>query len=639
VRHSAHGCRFSTYKIFASIMRLAAVAMIVNSLAACGSPSRPLADATHNVAPVPNACSRPAAGSIVKEPPALFSSNGLLRVDFSYQTTADPQGRVLFCFMTPDGLENPTLHVSPGDRLVINVTNNTPAAPAEMRIDSPNCGAAAEMTGSSLNIHYHGTNTSPVCNQDDVLHTIINSGQSFRYEVDFPADEPPGLYWYHPHIHGIAEAAVQGGATGAIVVDGLEAFQPAVEGLPQLVLVIRDQNVAGNPTPGGPDNVPSWDLTLNSIPIPYPDYTPAQIDVPAGEKELWRVVNASADTILDLQLQYDGEPQSLQLVALDGVPFGSQDGAQQGTIVNAADVLLPPAARAEFIVSGPSASVENATLMTLAVNTGPDGDNDPQRPLATIQTTSRVSHVQTRMPETAGAPWPQRFEGLANATPTARRTLYFSEVLSDPNNPLSPTNFFITVDGATPELFDPNNPPAIVTTQGSVEDWTIENRSQEDHEFHIHQIHFLVLSQDNFELNGSQSDPSIQGQYLDMIQVPYWDGNPAHPYPSVTIRMDFRGPDIGDFVYHCHILGHEDNGMMAIIRVEQSSGAAALERLRVALASSVKWLRPSDASASLTWCIRGRPSPRARERGRRHKDNARETPPTQRLATSYGRTF
>ena len=134
-----------------------------------------------------------------------------------------------------------------------------------------------------------------------------------------------------------------------------------------------------------------------------------------------------------------------------------------------------------------------------------------------------------------------------------QRSLYFSEVLSDPSNPLSPTNFFITVDGATPELFDPNNPPAIVTTQGSVEDWKIENRTHENHEFHIHQIRFLVLAQNNFETNGTQSDPTIRGQFLDTIQVPYWDGNPNHAFPSVTLRMDFRGLDIGDFVYHCHI--------------------------------------------------------------------------------------
>jgi FtsP/CotA-like multicopper oxidase with cupredoxin domain len=73
----------------------------------------------------------------------------------------------------------------------------------------------------------------------------------------------------------------------------------------------------------------------------------------------------------------------------------------------------------------------------------------------------------------------------------------------------------------------------------------------------MHQIHFLLLAR-----NGV---PVSDGQYLDMINLPYWSGK--GPYPSVTVRMDFRGPIVGDFVYHCHILGHEDNGMMAIIRV------------------------------------------------------------------------
>jgi len=59
--------------------------------------------------------------------------------------------------------------------------------------------------------------------------------------------------------------------------------------------------------------------------------------------------------------------------------------------------------------------------------------------------------------------------------------------------------------------------------------------------------------------------PPEQQQFLDMIQVPYFTGSGTPP--SVTVRMDFRGEDVGDFVYHCHILGHEDNGMMAIIRV------------------------------------------------------------------------
>lgn len=279
------------------------------------------------VAPVANPCSRLAAGSTVQNPPALFSRNGVLTVNFSYQTTTDADGRTLFCFMTPDGLENPTLHLRPGDNLIIKTTNNTPAAPVEMHIDPPNCGATV-MTGSSVNIHYHGTNTSPTCHQDDVLHSVINSGQTFTYNVHVPSDEPSGLYWYHPHIHGQVEAALQGGGSGVIVVDEIQNFQHAVAGMLQRILVIRDQNVAGNPTPGG--SIPSWDLTLNNIPIAYPNEIPAVIQMHRGDKEFWRVSNSSADSIIDLQVRYDGVPQNLQIVSFDGVPAGSQDGTRRG---------------------------------------------------------------------------------------------------------------------------------------------------------------------------------------------------------------------------------------------------------------------------------------------------------------------
>ena len=100
-----------------------------------------------------NVCPRPAAGSVVANPPSLFSSNGVLAVRFSYEHTFDFAGRELFCFMTPDGLENPTLHVKPGDHLVITVTNNLPAGTGSMGVSGPNCGASS-MNSSSLNIHY-----------------------------------------------------------------------------------------------------------------------------------------------------------------------------------------------------------------------------------------------------------------------------------------------------------------------------------------------------------------------------------------------------------------------------------------------------------------------------------------------------
>jgi FtsP/CotA-like multicopper oxidase with cupredoxin domain len=519
-------------------------------------------------------CPRYAAGSTIVEPEDLFSSGGVLRLDLTYETRVDAYGNTLYCFMNSDGAESPTLHVHPGDRLVITFRNGLPASLSSnsanampgmiMTGSASNACGAVVMNNTSVNIHYHGTNTPPVCHQDEVITTLVNSGESFEYHVHFPLHEPPGLYWYHPHVHGIAEAAVLGGASGAIIVEGIENINPAAAGLPERVMIVRDNPVPGNPTPGGA--VPSWDISLNYSPVPYPAFTPVVVPMKPLRKQFWRVVNASADTILDLQLQYDGKAQGLQVVALDGVPTGSQDGTARGTIVTQTDILLAPAARAEFIVTGPGPSVRNATLFTLNVDTGPDGDNDPQRPIAVIQASANAPEPSLIVNAASAAPeFPQgqRFAGLAAETVTARRKLYFSEVLSNPSDPNSPTNFFITVVGQTPVLFNPNNPPAIVTTQGSVEDWTIENRAMENHEFHIHQIHFLLVGQNGI--------PVLNGQYLDTINVPYWTGK--GPYPSVTLRMDFRGPDVGDFVYHCHILGHEDSGMMAIIRVTRRTGA------------------------------------------------------------------
>jgi FtsP/CotA-like multicopper oxidase with cupredoxin domain len=248
------------------------------------------------------------------------------------------------------------------------------------------------------------------------------------------------------------------------------------------------------------------------------------------------------------------------------------------------DIRVPPASRVEFIVTGPPANVKSAIFQTQFVNTGPAGDNDPQRTLFTITPSSNAPEPELTIGAVDAPPGPQRFAGLATATVTAKRNLFFSE---DNAN----QQFFITVEGQTPTLFSPNNPPAIITTQGSVEDWTISNEANENHEFHFHQIHFLLLARDGIPV------PPAQQQFLDMVEVPF---NPNTTDPtsnphSVTVRMDFRGPDVGDFVYHCHILNHEDNGMMAIIRVLPAPTAAAAPADRVKPAAAV----PSQPGAPI----------------------------------------
>lgn len=199
-----------------------------------------------------------------------------------------------------------------------------------------------------------------------------------------------------------------------------------------------------------------------------------------------------------------------------------------------------------------------------------------------------------------------RFGGLATAPSSATRKIYFSEDF--PTNPPNLFDFYVTVDGATPTLFYYNDPPAIVTTQGAVEEWTIENRSEESHVFHIHQIHFLVESFNNFppdfpNPNGIAYD---QNQFLDSITVPYWDG--VHAYPSVTLKLDFRPPVTGDFVYHCHLAFHEDNGMMAIVRVMPSKTAAIVEKARIYLASLglLGGTDPAEKQRVEAWCYRGK---------------------------------
>ena len=539
------------------------------------------------VAPVPGACARFDAGSVVRQPAALFSENGVLSVRLSYQQTTDSAGRLLHCFMTPDGIEEPTLHVKAGDTLNVTVTNNTPAQPLGEPFNPPNCGdSTVEFTspangiasvGSSVNLHYHGTNVTPRCGGDNVTKTLINSGRTFQYSFTFPKDEPPGLYWYHPHVHGLAERDLLGGATGVLIVDGIENVQPAVQGLRNRILAIRDQpQLQGLAESGGNcgNGVPFQDISVNYVPIDSHQkrnrpvtFTPAVLQMEAGETQFWRVVNSTADTILDLQVLYDGVPQALQVVAIDAVPVNSQDGTQPGHLIPVTSFRLPVAGRVEFLVKAPSSNVRVARLVTNNINTGPQGDCDPSRPIFDIALGGDGENIAQLKDEKIGTftalnTSQRRFSGLSSEPVAMTRTFEFSEV--------QPTQFFITVAGQPPVLFDNNNPPAVITTQGSVEKWIIKNIAQENHEFHMHQIHFKVLSQDNFEINGTPQAPAINGQYLDMIEVPFWD-NVKNPNPSsapqVELLMDFRGMDVGDFVYHCHILSHEDLGMMAIIRV------------------------------------------------------------------------
>ncbi len=567
------------------------------------APAVPLRQAT-----AADPCARPAPGAVVADPEALHSHNHVLKVELSIRNHLERDGTIHYCYLTPDGVQSPTLRVEAGDTLILKLRDALQDFPlftasrttAALQSTDPGvcsvgrkpdpCSRAA-MSAVSTNLHFHGLTVRPICHQDDVVGTsVLPRDPVFEYRIRIPADQPPGLYWYHPHIHGFSSSEVSGGASGALIVEGTERFQPELAGLPERVLVLRDMELlhpdalpaVNEPiTPyavesdgevvntGTGHGKPARDLSLNYVPVPFPDYPPAAILMRPGQRQLWRVLNASAITYLNLAVLYQTVPQSFGVISIDGVPL--HYGGSTGPTVKWVDhYALPPGARVEFLIDPPPEGVAGQ-LVTRSVDTGPGGENDPIRQLATIAATAAATEPAVRMslhpspPSTPAVPW------IGDVAPQRTRRLYFSEEPQDPNDANSKTIFYLTVDGEKPQAFDPaSGKPHIVVRQGDVEDWIIENRSNELHAFHIHQLHFELRSWFGVE---------VDEEFLrDTINVPYYNGRDP-VYPSVRLRMDFRDPQIvGTFVYHCHLLEHEDGGMMGLITVRRAGSTGRLAR-------------------------------------------------------------
>jgi FtsP/CotA-like multicopper oxidase with cupredoxin domain len=329
----------------------------------------------------------------------------------------------------------------------------------------------------------------------------------------------------------------------------MDKVRPEVAGLTERVFTIRQQYLV--PWVPGP-----YQLSINYQVAAAPTFPDPIIQMKPNEKQFWRVVNATIQDFTPLQVQFNGVPQKLQLIALDGYPLAKP--RYETTI------LVPPAGRAEFVVQAPPQDNE-AIFISLGYSTGPTGNPDIQQELAKIQVSSDANETEATKQETASGTEPAprismeslKFADLAKQKPTTLRKIYFSEEFGGTNGPIQ---FYITVDGQKQKVFEANEKPVIVTKVGAVEDWIVENRALETHAFHIHQIHFMLM-----EVDGKPVPPDLRDTY----EVPFWEG-PGHPYHSFKGRFDFRDPTIaGTFVFHCHILLHEDLGMMHKILVEK----------------------------------------------------------------------
>jgi FtsP/CotA-like multicopper oxidase with cupredoxin domain len=482
---------------------------------------------------------RTAEAAALVEPPVVHTEHGVAQLTL-FAVQNGKTGLPAFSF--DNGSVPPTIRVNPGDHIKIHYVNALPVP-----VHQP----FMNMT----NLHFHGMKTSPNQPGDDVVDTLLLPGQSYDYDVFVPKDEAPGLYWYHPHAHGESNRQVSGGMSGLIIVNGIEKYYPQMAHVPEQVLIMRDNYSPGYPVPAerqvrssarrnaaGSSFAPicsgsgSENVTLNGAVRP-------SISIRPGETQFWRFANASANTFADLQV--DGA--KLAVIARDGEPIDSRDRSGAAGVMYD-HYLVPPAGRVEFLVTGPNQA--GATFRSLCVNTGPTGNIMPNRVLADID------------PTKSGA-FPLAF-GASDLEPTRKpavdirslpiantKTIVFTENQSN-------GQYFING-----QLYDPDAPPHYFAKAGTVEAWTIVNKTTELHAFHIHQIHFLVL-------DGAKDAARLPEDFRDTIAVPF-ETFGAHNTPipgKVHLLMDFTDPIIrGTFVFHCHILEHEDGGMMQKITV------------------------------------------------------------------------
>ena len=470
----------------------------------------------------------PAQTVPLPEPPQVRASRHVVSLTLR---AVNENGRDAFAF---DGASvAPVIRASPGDVLKITYINDLPPKSSETCAVNP----CVNMT----NLHFHGLTVSPDAPQDDVLGMLAMPGQVLHYSVKIPRNHIPGLFWYHTHPHGESHRQVLDGMSGAIVIEGMERYVSELGRLRERVIVVRGRSIEHDPNAaelrrnveipakgcGGEAERVEEVFTVNGVIRP-------RIEIAPKERQFWRIVNASPDRYLDLQL--DG--QTFEIVALDGMPLAYHEPKAPTRTTD--HLLLAPAGRLEAIVTGPPSGSHRA-LRTLCVDTGPDGDPNPGMVLADLVQSSSDRSYSNAPPKQMHAtgdrpPLYQELdvERLKKTAPDF--TVTFTE---DKNG------FYING-----RKFAPDASPMTSVRVGTYQHWRIVNETAELHPFHIHQVHFLAYAENGVPL----SHPA----WLDTVNVPYRG--------SVDVILDFTDPVIeGMSVFHCHLLNHEDKGMMAKI--------------------------------------------------------------------------
>lgn len=517
---------------------------------------------------------------------AFSSNNGLLKLnlDMVYtpevaiaglgvlQDNDNPPATQNGRLMTYNGSWiGPTLIADQGDRLDLSITN---------QLDD------------QTNFHSHGLHVSPLGYADNVLITI-DPQETWNTVIDIPEDHFSGTNWYHPHLHGKTNEQVQGGLSGLLVIDpeeelknytGLENAHLEIFGLKTIYYdQTRSNQDAGiykiaNFTRGNDGLIQNAIYTVNE------QYNPTVL-MNTGEWEVWTMANLGNNSWYNLKLVDETGKNAIPfyIIGNDGDSGEIQTPSETDTI------FVPPGKRFTVLARVPEAGtyylLNNGSQAITPLHSEtirnnyfdlltPNGYFDdgflkhPQAILATVEVTGQPAPAEVALPQRKENSPPSLGSELLEAIPTQYRQLEF-KTQSKP-------------EGGKPDFLINGkvwpNVPLIMPMLDTVEEWKLVNASAEAnllewHPFHIHQNDFTIKSINDVELS------KLSDFVRDTVALPpaYQPGTSTEANPfgtpqvngkptEVVIRMGFEDFP-GTYVYHCHILDHEDSGMMGTVRV------------------------------------------------------------------------
>lgn len=511
----------------------------------------------------------------------------------------------------------PTFVFSPGDRVRIRLVNSLTNLPDQGNTECMSYPASSDSVfprdtfpecfhgPNWTNIHYHGFHVTPDSTGDNVL-LQIQPGQSFQYSFDIPLNQSPGTHWYHPHKHGSVAIQVANGMSGAFIIrgGGLDSLTESL-GIRERLLAVQNVDSTLNLLQDQPP--------FNSVKLINGQYRPV-IRMYAGEVQRWRIVNenitkntnfriAFSDTSADVPRMYD--------IARDGVAYSP---ANYSPTRPDPSLIMAPGNRLDVFVQAPvtlgthhftavpvvgqdtirraerrprlgaaADGVKADTLFVVEVIPGNRPANLlpaslPPLPSFLANLPGPIADTAALFRDTASMPVIVFTDsGFSSRNPTPSPPQFWLGTVRDPQQQFNDTLVYLPTtsrDSLRPMLL------------GQLQTWRVVNVGQAtNHPFHIHINPFQVVYA---HYPQGAADPNAP-LYADLNRAsqansPIWLDVVALPLPAVDSAGNVTDPGYviirqqyenftGRYVMHCHILGHEERGMMQLLEVFPGAGA------------------------------------------------------------------